>query len=94
MPIRNAVSEDFDTLNSSFQENDYNKKHREWLCRKGLKAAIKRKEVIVECKDGTIIAACRVYRRKRDGGLSIYQRFGNITTLLKSINLLKQRYIP
>ena len=80
--IREANLSDLSCLSKKFIKNKYNHKYREWLCENGLKAAIRRKEVFVEESYGTIIAACRVYRRKKDNGLSIYQRFGNINNIL------------
>ena len=47
---------------------------KEFLCPYGVKAAIKRRQIIVIFNDDEkIIAAVRFYPRKRDGAVSVYQ---------------------
>lgn len=46
---------------------------REFTCQLGLRAAIRRKEVLVCVDQDCLIAAARFYRRKRDHRISLYQ---------------------
>jgi N-acetylglutamate synthase-like GNAT family acetyltransferase len=45
----------------------------EFGCPMGVRAAIRKGEVLVAIEEGQIVAALRFYRRKRDGGVSLYQ---------------------
>ena len=46
---------------------------REFFCPLGVKAAIKRRQVIVCMDNKEVVAALRFYPRKRDGIVSVYQ---------------------
>ncbi|WP_397538931.1 GNAT family N-acetyltransferase [Rummeliibacillus pycnus] len=66
----------------------------EFLCPLGIKAAIRRKQMIVAIVDGQVVGAFRFYRKKTSKTISLYQfaisenyrRQGLLTKMLKTIN--------
>ncbi len=62
----------------NFFENNLDRKNKaiyseEFFCPFGISAAIKRKQIFAIFEDGEVLAAVRIYKRKRDGIISVYQ---------------------
>ncbi len=60
-------------LDKHLSKDDKSVIPEEFLCPFGVRAAIKRKQLIVGLDRQKIISALRFYRRKKDGITSIYQ---------------------
>ncbi|TQR16462.1 GNAT family N-acetyltransferase [Psychrobacillus vulpis] len=83
----------------SFFKNNLDRNNRaiyseEFLCPLGIKAAIKRKQMIVAIVDGQVVGAFRFYRKKTFNSISLYQFAinevyrgqGLLKKMLKTIN--------
>lgn len=77
MKITYASQEDLENLISFFEthiiKTDFSEYYYEYFCPYGLKAAIKREQVIVLKNEDDIIWAMRFYPRKKENLVSLYQ---------------------
>lgn len=77
MKITYANIEEYESINIFFDENiikaDFPEHYYEYFCPYGLKAAIKREQVIVLKDDDKILGALRFYPRKKEKLVSLYQ---------------------
>lgn len=77
MEIRLATYRDIDRVISFFEENLSSDNDaiysEEFFCPLGVRAAIRRNQLIVAVEDSAIIAAVRFYRRKTKKVTSLYQ---------------------
>lgn len=99
LKIRLAKESDKDQVLSLFKkyllpDNDalYS---QEFFCPFGMKAAIKRGQMLVACAKDTIVAAARFYERKRDRKTSLYQfvidaNYRGKGFLSKMLNLIRE----
>lgn len=67
------ISEVATFFNENLERNNSAVYSEEFLCPLGLKAAIRRKQMIVAIVDGQIIGAFRFYRKKTSNSISLYQ---------------------
>lgn len=85
--IRQATNGDYSFLKCAFTMLLAHDVPSEFKCIMGLKRAIYDGNVLIETgKYGSILAACRIYKRKRDGVVSVYQRFGDLAGILSYLD--------
>ena len=77
LEVRFAGTEDTDQVLSLFGKYlspDNDALHsQEFFCPFGVKAAIKRNQMIVACNKNIVVAAARFYKRKNEEKISLYQ---------------------
>ncbi|WP_222618939.1 MULTISPECIES: N-acetyltransferase [Ornithinibacillus] len=75
--IRLAIPTDTSEVLTFFEENiEISHDHiynREFVCPDGVKAAIRRKQMLIAKKEYGIVGALRFYKKKTDGSISLYQ---------------------
>ncbi|MFZ3590360.1 GNAT family N-acetyltransferase [Bacillus sp. DJP31] len=90
------ISEVVTFFNENLDRNNNAVYSEEFLCPLGIKAAIKRKQMIVATIEGQVVGAFRFYRKKTQNNISLYQFAisevyrgqGLLKTMLKTINNL------
>jgi N-acetylglutamate synthase-like GNAT family acetyltransferase len=88
------LSEVVTFFNENLERNNSAVYSEEFLCPLGIKAAIRRKQMIVAIVDGQVIGAFRFYRKKTSNSISLYQFAindvyrgqGLLKKMLKTIN--------
>ncbi|WP_342601195.1 GNAT family N-acetyltransferase [Psychrobacillus sp. FSL H8-0483] len=88
------ISEVVTFFNEYLERNNSAVYSEEFLCPLGIKAAIRRKQMIVAIIDGQVIGAFRFYRKKTTNSISLYQFAinevyrgqGLLKKMLKTIN--------
>jgi diaminopimelate decarboxylase len=60
-------------FNENLDRNNSAVYSEEFLCPLGIKAAIKRKQMIVATVEGQVVGAFRFYRKKTQNKISLYQ---------------------
>lgn len=100
--VRFASTEDTDQVLSLFEKYlspDNNALYsQEFFCPFGVKAAIKRNQMIVVCDKGIVVAAARFYKRKNEEKVSLYQfavdvNYRGNKLLLKMLDLVRDNDI-
>ncbi|MDH5160618.1 GNAT family N-acetyltransferase [Heyndrickxia oleronia] len=88
------ISEVVTFFNENLDRNNNAVYSEEFLCPLGIKAAIKRKQMIVAIVEGQVVGAFRFYRKKTQNAISLYQFSiskeyrgqGLLKRMLKTIN--------
>lgn len=88
------ISEVVSFFNGNLDRNNSEVYSEEFLCPLGIKAAIKREQMIVATEDGQVVGAFRFYRKKTQNQISLYQFAisenyrgqGLLTQMLNTIN--------
>lgn len=88
------ISEVVTFFNENLDRNNSAVYSEEFLCPLGIKAAIKRKQMIVATVEGKVVGAFRFYRKKTQNKISLYQFAigevyrgqGLLKTMLQMIN--------
>ncbi|RPF50708.1 N-acetyltransferase [Aquisalibacillus elongatus] len=66
----NEVLKFFDDNLDNYSDSIYN---QEFVCPDGVKAAIRRKQMLIAKKGDYVVGALRFYRKKTDNSISLYQ---------------------
>ncbi|MBK3494102.1 GNAT family N-acetyltransferase [Viridibacillus sp. YIM B01967] len=88
------ISEVVSFFNENLERNNSAVYSEEFLCPLGVKAAIRRKQMIVATVEGQVVGAFRFYRKKTQNKISLYQFAiskiyrgqGLLKKMLKTIN--------
>lgn len=88
------ISEVMSFFNENLDRNNSAVYSEEFLCPLGVKAAIRRKQMIVAIVEGQVVGAFRFYRKKTQNRISLYQFAisenyrgrGLLKKMLKTIN--------
>jgi diaminopimelate decarboxylase len=67
------ISEVVDFFNENLDRNNSAIYSEEFVCPLGIKAAIRRKQMIVATVEGQVVGAFRFYRKKTQNKISLYQ---------------------
>ncbi|MFJ6208629.1 GNAT family N-acetyltransferase [Lysinibacillus sp. NPDC092081] len=84
------ISEVVSFFNENLERNNSAVYSEEFLCPLGVKAAIRRKQMIVATVEGQIVGAFRFYRKKTQNKISLYQ-FA-ISEVYRGQGLLKKMF--
>ncbi|EJV87696.1 GNAT family N-acetyltransferase [Bacillus cereus] len=84
------ISEVVSFFNENLERNNSAVYSEEFLCPLGVKAAIKRKQMIVATVEGQVVGAFRFYRKKTQNKISLYQ-FA-ISEVYRGQGLLKKMF--
>lgn len=84
------ISEVVSFFNENLERNNSAVYSEEFLCPLGVKAAIRRKQMIVATVEGQVVGAFRFYRKKTQNKISLYQ-FA-ISEVYRGEGLLKKMF--
>ncbi|MEY9978227.1 N-acetyltransferase family protein [Lysinibacillus sp. RC79] len=84
------ISEVVSFFNENLERNNSAVYSEEFLCPLGVKAAIRRKQMIVATVEGQVVGAFRFYRKKTQNKISLYQ-FA-ISEVYRGQGLLKKMF--
>jgi len=84
------ISEVVSFFNENLERNNSAVYSEEFLCPLGVKAAIRRKQIIVATVEGQVVGAFRFYRKKTQNKISLYQ-FA-ISEVYRGQGLLKKMF--